>query len=140
MLYAFSAHFANENRVQITVVSNISEYCDPTRYCDSQSDLGIVIKYLYDDRDELASSPFQNDITTALRFALNDAQSTEILMGVINDLDEPIMSSFIEASRRLGDEFKLTIEARAFNKTVAGRPLHDFRQDDFIQVDLGWYF
>ena len=107
---------------------------------DSKSDLGIVIEYLYDDRDQLASSPFQNDITTALRWALNDTQSTEVLIGIINDLDESIMSSFIEASRRLGDDFKLTLEARAFNKTITGRPLHDFRQDDFIQLDLGWYF
>ena len=107
---------------------------------ETDTDVGIVIEHLYDDRNELATSPFQNDITTALRFALNDTQSTEILLGVINDLDEAIMSSFIEASRRLGDEFKLTIEARTFNKTVAGKPLHDFRQDDFIQVDLGWYF
>ena len=107
---------------------------------ESTSDLGIVIEYLYDDRDQLATTPFQNDITTALRLVLNDIQSTEILFGVINDLDDPIMVSFIEASRRLGDEFKLTIEARSFNKTIAGKPLHDFRQDDFVQVDLAWYF
>ena len=107
---------------------------------DGKSNLGIVIEYLYDDRDQLASSPFQNDITTALRWALNDTQSTEVLVGIINDLDESIISSFIEASRRMGDEFKLSLEARAFNKTIAGRPLHDFRQDDFIQLDLGWYF
>ncbi len=107
---------------------------------DSQSDLGIVIEYLYDDRDQQASSAFQNDITTALRWALNDEQSTEVLLGIINDLDDSQIASFIEASRRLGDDFKLTIEARSFNNTVNGRPLHDFRQDDFIQADLGWYF
>ena len=107
---------------------------------DSQSDLGIVIEYLYDDRDAPMATPFQNDITTALRWALNDTQSTEVLLGIISDLDESVMASFIEASRRLGDDFKLTLEARAFNKTIAGRLLHDFRQDDFIQLDLGWYF
>lgn len=107
---------------------------------DSQADLGIVIEYLYDDRDQLASTPFQNDLTTALRFALNDTQSTEILLGIISDLDDSIMASFIEASRRLGDDFKLTLEARAFSNTVAGRPLYDYRQDDFIQADLAWHF
>jgi hypothetical protein len=107
---------------------------------ESQSDLGIVIEYLYDDRDQQASSAFQNDITTALRWALNDEQSTEVLLGIITDLDDSQIASFIEASRRLGEEFKLTIEARSFNNTVNGRPLHDFRQDDFLQVDLGWYF
>ncbi|MDH5712109.1 MAG: hypothetical protein OEZ15_10675, partial [Gammaproteobacteria bacterium] len=107
---------------------------------ETNADLGIVIEYLYDDRDQLATTPFQNDVTTALRLVLNDVQSTEVLLGVINDLDDPIMASFIEASRRLGDAFKLTIEARSFNKTIAGKPLHDFRQDDFVQLDLAWYF
>ena len=107
---------------------------------ESDSDLGIVIEHLYDDRNKLASSPFQNDITTALRWALNDVQSTEVLLGVITDLDESVVASFVEASRRIGDDFKLTVEARAFSNTVSGRPLHTFRQDDFLQVDLGWYF
>lgn len=107
---------------------------------DSQTDLGIVIEYLYDDRNELASSPFQNDITTALRFAMNDVQSTEVLIGIISDLNDSITASFIEASRRLGDSFKLTLEARSFSNTVANRPLYSFRQDDFFQVDLAWYF
>lgn len=107
---------------------------------ESASDLGIVIEYLYDDRGQLATTPFQNDITTALRLALNNAQSTEVLIGIINDLDDPIMVSFIEASQRIGDDFKLTLEARTFNKTIAGKPLHAFRQDNFIQADLAWYF
>ena len=106
----------------------------------SDTDLGIVVEYLYDDRNELATSPFQNDITTALRFAMNDAQSTEILFGIINDLDDSIVASFIEASRRLGSDYKLTLEARSFSNTIATRPLHSFREDDFIQADLAWYF
>ena len=107
---------------------------------ESDTDLGIVVEYLYDDRNELASTPFQNDITTALRWVLNDVQSTEVLLGVITDLDKSVAASFVEASRRIGDDFKLTVEARAFNNTVAARPLHGFRQDDFVQADLAWYF
>ncbi len=107
---------------------------------DSQTDLGIVIEYLYDDRDELATSPFQNDITTAFRLALNDSQSTEVLIGIISDLDDSVMASFIEASRRLGDSFKLTLEIRTFSNTIADRPLHNFRQDNFIQADIAWYY
>ena len=107
---------------------------------ESQSDLGIVIEYLYDDRGDQANTAFQNDITTALRWALNDEQSSEVLLGIITDLNDTQVASFVEASRRLGDEFKLTVEARSFNNTVTGRPLHDFREDDFLRVDLGWYF
>jgi hypothetical protein len=107
---------------------------------DSPTDLGVVVEYLYDDRGELASSPFQNDLTTALRFGLNDIQSSEVLLGVISDLDHSITAGFIEASRRIGDGIKITLEARTFSHTAADRPLHDFRRDDFIQADLAWYF
>lgn len=107
---------------------------------DSQTDLGIVIEYLFDDRDELASTPFQNDLTTAFRIALNDAQSTEILFGIITDLNDEDISSFVEASRRLGDSFKIELEARSFNSSNPERPLYSFRQDDFIQAELAWYF
>ena len=99
---------------------------------DNKSDLGIIFEYLYNDRNELASSPFQNDITTALRWAKNDAQSTEVLLGIITDIHESVVASFIKASRRIGDSLKLTLEARTFNNTIATRPLHNFRQDDFI--------
>jgi hypothetical protein len=107
---------------------------------DSQTDLGIVIEYLFDDRDELATSPFQNDLTTAFRIALNDAQSTEILFGIVTDLDDEDVSSFVEASRRLGDSFKIELEARSFNSSNLKRPLYSFRQDDFVQAELAWYF
>jgi hypothetical protein len=107
---------------------------------DSQTDLGIVIEYLFDDRDKLATSPFQNDLTTAFRIVLNDAQSSEVLIGFVTDLDDEDVSSFIEASRRLGDSFKIEVEARSFNGSNPDRPLYGFRQDDFVQADLAWYF
>lgn len=107
---------------------------------DSQTDLGIVIEYLFDDRDEQATSPFQNDLTTAFRIALNDAQSSEVLIGFITDLDDKDISSFIEASRRIGDSFKIEVEVRTFNSSNPNRPLYGFRQDDFVQAELAWYF
>jgi hypothetical protein len=107
---------------------------------DGQTDLGIVIEYLYDERDELATSPFQNDLTTAFRIALNDAASSEILFGFITDIDDKDVSSFIEASRRIGDSFKIEVEARTFNSSNPNRPLYGFRQDDFVQAELAWYF
>lgn len=107
---------------------------------DSNTDLGIVIEYLYDDRDQRASSAFQNDLTTAFRFTLNDIQSSELLIGIITDLDDQTVASFIEGSRRIGESFKAELELRSFSNTTPGRPLHNFRQDDFIRAEFGWYF
>lgn len=107
---------------------------------DTNTDLGIVIEYLYDDRDQAASTPFQNDITTAFRITLNDVQSSELLIGITTDIDEQTVASFVEASRRISDSFKAAIEIRTFSNTTAARPLHSFRQDDFMQAELSWYF
>lgn len=114
---------------------------------DTNTDLGVVIEYLYDERDQAhaaltqtVASAFQNDVTTAFRLAFNDVQSSEILFGFITDLDHQAVAGFIEASRRLGSSFKTEIELRTFNNTSAGQPLHSFRDDDFIQLSLGWYF
>lgn len=114
---------------------------------DSSTDLGIVIEYLYDQRDAPITNPtlpvpasFQNDLTTAFRFALNDIQSSEILIGLITDLDNQAVAGFIEASRRFGNSFKAELELRTFNNTEPGQPLDSFRNDDFIQLNLAWYF
>lgn len=107
---------------------------------DSNMDLGIVIEYLFDDRDEQSSSAFENDLATAFRLTLNDAASSEMLIGIITDLDDQIIVTFIEASRRIGDHFKLEAELRTFSNTLIGKPLHSFRDDDFVQIELAWYF
>jgi hypothetical protein len=107
---------------------------------DSAADLGIVIEYLFDDRDDLSTSPFQNDLTTAFRLTLNDVQSSEVLLGITTDLDDQTVAAFIEGSRRLGESFKAELEVRTFSNTSPNRPLHSFRQDDLIQANLAWYF
>ena len=111
---------------------------------DSDTDLGIVIEYLFDDRNENATSPFQNDITTAFRLSFNDVQSSELLLGITTDLDDQTIATFLEGSRRIGESFKVELEIRTFsntnNKTNTAQILHYFRQDDFIQAELAWYF
>jgi hypothetical protein len=114
---------------------------------DSSTDLGVVIEYLYDERDGLlsaASQPvpavFPNNITTAFRLALNDIQSTEVLLGLTTNIDDQSVAAFIEGSRRIGERIKAELELRTFGNTTNGTPLHSFRDDDFVQLNLGWYY
>ena len=107
---------------------------------ESSADVGLVTEYLFDDRDEEAATPFENDAIIALRLAMNDEQSTEVLAGVIFDLDSNAKFFNLEASRRLGDTWKLELEARIFT----GIPNDDiqfvFRDEDYLQVFLARYF
>jgi hypothetical protein len=107
---------------------------------ETSYDLGVIAEYLYDDRDNEATTPFANDMLLGTRFTFNDAQSTELLAGIITDLDEGTVMLNVEASRRLGNAWKLSIEARAFSNIDNDDPLYSFRKDDHLQAELAWYF
>ena len=71
---------------------------------------------------------------------MNDAQSTEVLFGLITDADTRTIAGFIEASRRLGQSWTLEAQLRTYSGTEQDRPLYSFRFDDFAQIDLAYYF
>lgn len=106
----------------------------------SDADLGLVAEYLYDNRDEQASSFFQNDLMLGLRLALNDAQSSEALLGVIHDLDNQEFMLSLEASRRLAHHWTASLEVRSFNRVDSNSSLASIARDDFIQLDITRYF
>lgn len=106
----------------------------------SVMDLGVIAEYLYDDRGASAPSPFQDDVMTGLRLAFNDVQSSELLVGVINDRRSAARFFNLEASRRLGSHYKLSLEARAFAGAPATDPTFFWRRDDYLQLELARYF
>jgi len=107
----------------------------------STTDLGLVLEYLYDDRDQAASTPFENDILLGLRFAFNDEQSTDALFGVIKDAEKGTTIYSIEASRRIGNAWKLSLEARYYEEVdTKDQTLYSIRDDDYIQMELSYYF
>ncbi|MCP4695429.1 MAG: hypothetical protein GY862_01070 [Gammaproteobacteria bacterium] len=106
----------------------------------TDADAGVLSEYLFDDRHDQASTALEDDIMLGLRFTLNDVQSTALLSGVVFDVDSPARSSFVEASRRLGDNWKLSLEAWFFSNMPASDPAYGFRHEDFLRLELEWYF
>jgi len=102
-------------------------------------DLGFVVEYHYSDQ-QINDTVFNNDLATALRFVLNDAQSTVVLAGITTDADTQTIGGFIEASRRLGDSWTLEAQLRTFHGAKENRPLYSFRFDNFAQLDLNYHF
>jgi len=103
-------------------------------------DIGLLTEYLYDDRARNAPGPFEDDIFLGVRLAFNDVQSTEMLAGVIRDRDTKDSFWQLEASRRLGDRMKLTVEGQIFGELSAQSPLYDLRRDDYLQADVSLFF
>ncbi len=107
---------------------------------NSASDLGVLAEYHYDSRQEDADTPFQNDLFLGARWALNDTQSTEILAGGFFDLDHESRSYRIEASRRIGQNWKLSGELQIFDRLSPQEQQYPLRDDDFARLELTRYF
>jgi len=107
---------------------------------DSAIDIGYLVEYGWDSRGENIAVINQNDVFFGSRIAFNDAQSSEILFGAGIDLDHNAQSIIIEASRRLGDSYKLSLDVRFFSSNNAQDVLTQLDQDDHVQLTLEKYF
>ena len=108
---------------------------------ESASDIGLVVEYLYDDRKTNATTPFEDDVMLGLRWTNNDENDTSVLVGVVADRDDSSRLYSIEASRRIGENWKMNLEARLFSGlTDSTSLLYSLRQDDYAQLELAYYF
>lgn len=104
------------------------------------SDIGLLSEYLYDGRGQRATTPFNNDLFVGMRWAMNDIDSTEILFGAVVDLDTAAKFVNFESSRRIGDNWKVSLDARFFLGIPVNDPLFALSRDDFFQIRLARYF
>ena len=105
------------------------------------SDVGLIGEYLYDQRGKDAPvTPFDDDLFLGARVALNNAASTEFLAGSIIDMHNHSVLYSLEASRRFGDNWLASLEARVFPNRPSTEFFHSFRNDDFVQFELSYYF
>ncbi|NOX91394.1 MAG: hypothetical protein GXP18_02760 [Gammaproteobacteria bacterium] len=106
----------------------------------SSADLGMISEILYDERGDEALTPFADDILLAGRLTLNDEQSTEFLLGMIFDSDDAARLLSLESSRRLGANWKITLEGQAFINITNTELLSGVRRDSYLQLELARYF
>lgn len=104
-------------------------------------DLGLLTEFNRDTRGLSAPTPFQKDVFAGGRLTLNDAQSTELLFGASFDLDDSSSySGLIEASRRFGNNWKLSLDAWIFNSNNPLDLNYFLRDDDFASITLEYFF
>lgn len=108
---------------------------------DSVWDIGWLMEYQFDDRDSSFEAAGQNDLMLGSRLVVNDVNGTEVLFGMIQDLDHSnTRSAFVEASSRIDDNWKWRIDARIFSSNEPSNVLYNLRNDDNIEVSLEYYF
>ena len=119
---------------------------------ESDMDIGLIMEYLWDERDTSFAFPtsmspvvvntatFANDLVVGARLTLNDAQSTEVLASMIGNLEGDGLSYNIEASRRIGDDFTLSLEARGVSDLKPASSLAQLAEDNRVSLELAWFF
>lgn len=124
---------------------------------ESQADLGWLFEYLYDDRRNYPITLFERDVFAGWRYAFNDADSSEVLVGIIYDTKSHERMFSIEASQRIAEDITLNIEARVFSgatklsdqlpdilDTLARPDIYGkssyLQDEDYLQLEFVKYF
>ena len=103
-------------------------------------DLGLIVEYVGDDRLVADNSPYDNDLMLGMRWSLNNAQSSELLLGIVRDLSRPSCFMVLEAGQRLGASLYLNLSAYLFVQSDEQDPLHAYQQDSYILFKSSYYF
>lgn len=110
---------------------------------ETVGDLGLLFEYLHDGRSGIGApaTAFEDDLFFGARFAANDVQDFQLLAGAIIDAGDGTAAVFVEASRRLGQAFRIEIEGRFFlGANAPGNAFFPVRNDSFLTVKLGYFF
>ena len=106
----------------------------------SQADLTLLSEWLYDSRGRRATSVWANDLFVAGFLSFNDVQGTELVAGILGDLDHDYRALNLELKRRLSESWSMRLEAIV---TLASDPedlTYDGRRDSFLGVDFTYSF
>lgn len=107
---------------------------------DSSSDIGVLTELMWDERGQSATTPFNRDVFVGLRWVANDVDGTELLTGIVSDWDNGTRFFNLEASRRLGNDWKLGLQARLWDNVDDGDALFGLRNDDYVEFKITRYF
>lgn len=108
---------------------------------DNAWEVGVIAEYQWDSRNDASQALGQNDLFGGARLAFNDAASSELLIGIGQDLDHTSSRSLIaEGSTRWGDSLKLNIDVGLFFSDAPRNISYSFRQDDYVQLGANYYF
>lgn len=106
------------------------------------ADLGLIAEYSQDGRDPALAPAtiYDKDIFLGARLALNDLNGTSLLAGALIDTKTDARVYVAEAQRRLGDNWRLSLEGRFFTGTSPSDAAAPIRSDDYLQLSFERFF
>ncbi len=137
--YKFEGFWRREARIEFEAVTGGIEYTF-FNVIDGTGDLGLVAEYALDSRGRNARNPYQNDAFLALRWAANDQASTSLLAGGVIDATSGALAFRMKGERRLGDDYRLSLEAYLFGNVPRRDPIYGLADDDYLQIRIARFF
>ena len=107
---------------------------------ESAVDLGLLVEHLFDGRGGRAPQPLENDLFAGVRLGLNDEAGTELLSGVFADAEGDATLFSLEASRRIGERWRVGLEARLWTGIEPSDPMFPLHRDDYVQLTVSRFF
>lgn len=104
---------------------------------NTQSDLGIIIEYIFDDR---SNSPLNNDGVIGLRWNKNDIKSTTFLAGLLIDMHGNSTRLQSEFEQRIADDLKLFVDFSINGNINQADFGYQFKEDSKMTVKIAKYF
>lgn len=106
---------------------------------ESKADIGLLLEYISASEESNSLNFFDNHIFIGSRLALNDTQSTDLLVGVIADLEEKTKIISLESTRRLSGNLSGSLEYRQFID-VKKSNIDFLENDSYLQVAIEYGF
>ena len=103
-------------------------------------DIGLIAEYTNDDRGMESINALDSDLFFATRVAVNDRQSTDFIGGIIVDLNNQTLRYVVEANRRLGNSWKISVEAAGFKNVAETEFIYLIRKDSYLKTSLAMFF
>ena len=107
---------------------------------DSEADLSFLAEWARDSRGRWGTNAFDDDLFLAARLGLNDEQSTEFVLSVLESLDNGSRVLTAELKRRLSDHWSLHAESIVYLGIVQTDLIYPVRRDSFLGVNLDYNF
>ena len=107
---------------------------------ESDADLTLIAELARDGRGRWATHAFENDLLIAARLGLNDEQSTEVFVSVLESLDGGGRALNAEFKRRLTDSLSLQVEGSAYLGIGRDDAIYPVRRDGYIGARLDFNF
>lgn len=108
---------------------------------NSAKDLGLLAEWHHDSRNERADDPLQNDLFLGARLTFNNIEDTALLAGVIQDLTySDSRLAFVEASRRIGQNWTIRLDGRAYLSKTPTDLVNALRKADHVTFEMVYHF